>query len=89
MSLEQPVKVTPLTFDRTINLPFLVTVFLALVTAVVWTSGVNHRLDRLEERTRGLPDIEVQLARIDERGAASKAALARIEQKIAEMERDR
>lgn len=79
-------KVTPFTFDRTINLPFLVTVFLALVSAVVWTSGVNHRLERLEDRTQGLPEIEVRLARMDERDEASKATLARIEQRMNDME---
>lgn len=79
-------KVTPVTFDRTINLPFLITVVVSILAASAWTSAVNHRLDRLEERTRGLPDIEVRLARIDERGESSKATLARIEQRLDRIE---
>lgn len=75
-------KVTPVVWDRTINLPFLATVAGALIAAVVWTSSVNSRLDRLEERTRGLAEIEVKIARMDERSAATKAALERIERQL-------
>ena len=79
-------KVTPLTFDRTINLPFLITVAAAILAASAWTSAVNNRLDRLEERTRGLPEIEVRLARIDERGEGSRASLDRIENRLDRIE---
>lgn len=75
-------KVTPVVWDRTINLPFLATVAGALIAAVVWTSSVNARLDRLEERTRSLSDMEVKIARMDERGAATKATLERIERQL-------
>lgn len=72
--------------DRTINLPFLVTVGTALVAGVVWASSVNNRLDNLEQRTRSIPAIEVRLARMDERGEASKGSLTRIEQRLDRIE---
>lgn len=86
MSEQPSMRVTPFVLDRTINIPFLLTVAAAVLAASAWTSAVNHRLDRLEERTRGLPDIEVRLARMDERGEASKATLARIEQRLNDVE---
>lgn len=86
MSEHTPMKVTPVVWDRTINLPFLFTVGAAIFAAVAWTSAVNSRLDRLEERTRSLPEIEVKIARMDERGEGSKAALSRIEQRLDRME---
>ena len=89
MSEHTPMKVTPVVLDRTINLPFLGTVGAAVFAAVAWTSAVNARLDRLEERTRALPEIEVKIARMDERGDGSKAALARIEQRLDRMEQSK
>ena len=79
-------KVTPVVLDRTINLPFLMTVAAALIAGLVWTSTVNARLDRLEERTATIPAMSESLARIDERGTATRDAVARIER---ELERDR
>lgn len=73
MSDHSPMRVTPFVLDRTINLPFLFTVALAIVAGIIWAGNVNNRLDKLEERTRGLPDIEVRLARMDERGEGSNA----------------
>lgn len=75
-------KVTPVVWDRTINLPFLFTVAVALTAAVVWTSQVNSRLDGLEDRTRGLPEVERQMAVMVERSAATKESLARIEREL-------
>lgn len=82
-------KVTPIVWDRTINLPFLATIGAAVFAAVAWTSAVNARLDRLEERTRALPEIEVKIARMDERGESSKAALARIEDRLNRQEQSK
>lgn len=79
-------RVTPFVLDRTINLPFLFTVALAIVAGIIWTGNVGNRLDKLEERTRGLPDIEVRLARMDERGESGKATLSRIEQRLDKIE---
>ena len=85
--MSEPVmKVTPVVWDRTINLPFLATIAAAVFAAVAWTSAVNNRLDRLEERTRGLADIEVKIARMDERGESSKQTLQRIEQRLDRLE---
>lgn len=81
-------KVTPVVWDRTINLPFLGTVALALISAVVWTSTVNSRLDRLEDRTKGLPEMQERLARMDERGENTKQTLQRIERQL-ERDEDR
>ncbi|WP_312733669.1 hypothetical protein [Brevundimonas sp.] len=82
-------KVTPIVWNRTINLPFLATIGAAVFAAVAWTSAVNARLDRLEERTRALPEIEVKIARMDERGESSKAALARIEDRLNRQEQSK
>lgn len=85
--MSEPVmKVTPVVWDRTINLPFLATIGAAVFAAMAWTSAVNNRLDRLEDRTRALPEIEVKIARMDERGESSKATLSRIEQRLDRME---
>lgn len=75
-------KVSAVTIDRTINLPFLVTVFLALLAAGAWTSTVNARLTALDERTRGISNMQEHVARIDERSEATKASLARIERQL-------
>lgn len=72
-------RVTPVVWDRTINLPFLATVAGALMAAIIWTSTVNSRLQQLEERTKALPEMQERIARMDERGEASKATLSRIE----------
>ncbi|GEM_PF-4951227 len=89
MSEHTPMKVTPIVWNRTINLPFLATIGAAVFAAVAWTSAVNARLDRLEERTRALPEIEVKIARMDERGESSKAALARIEDRLNRQEQSK
>ncbi len=79
-------KVTPLTFDRTINLPFLITVAAAILAASAWTSTVNNELQRLRERTADLPDVYVRLARIDERGESATATMERIETRLDRIE---
>ncbi|MBN9467026.1 hypothetical protein [Brevundimonas sp.] len=89
MSEHTPTKVTPIVWDRTINLPFLATIGAAVFAVVTWTSAVNARLYRLEERTRALPEIEVKITRMDERGESSKAALARIEDRLNRQEQSK
>lgn len=89
MSEHTPIKMTPIVWDRTVNLPFLATIGAAVFAAVAWTSAVNARLDRLEERTRALPEIEVKIARMDERGESSKAALTRIEDRLNRQEQSK
>jgi len=74
--------VTPVTFDRTINLPFLITVVAAIMAGAVWTSNVNTRLDELDHATAGMPDMRERIARMDERGEATKATLQRIERQL-------
>lgn len=75
-------RVTPFVLDRTINVPFLLTVVSAVLAGAIWTSTVSNRLDRLEERTTDLPEMQVRLARMDERGEADKLALQRIERRL-------
>lgn len=75
-------RVTPFVLDRTINVPFLLTVVSAVLAGAIWTSTVSSRLDRLEERTTDLPEMQVRLARMDERGEADKLALQRIERRL-------
>jgi hypothetical protein len=82
MSDEPPMIVTPVTFDRTVNLPFLVTVVAAIMAGAVWTSNVNARLDELDGATSGMPEMRERIARMDERGEATKATLTRIERQL-------
>lgn len=74
--------VTPVTFDRTINLPFLITVLASIISAAVWTSNMSSRMDRVEQSVTGIPEMRERLARMDERGEATKATLARVEQAL-------
>lgn len=71
--------VTPLTFDRTINLPFLITVVAAIAAGAAWTSKIDNRMTAVELSTAALPEMRERLARMDERGEATKAAIARVE----------
>lgn len=89
MSEERTMKVTPVVWDRTINLPFLATVGGAIIAALLWTSSVNARLDRLEDRTSTLPEMQERMARMDERGAASRSSLERIERQLERMDEAR
>lgn len=84
MSDLSPMNVTPVTIDRTINLPFLVTVVAAIGAAAIWTSNVNSRLEALDAATAGMPDMRERIARMDERGEATKVTLARIERQLDE-----
>lgn len=74
--------VTPVTFDRTVNLPFLVTVVAAILAGAVWTSNVNSRLEGLDAATAGMPEMRERIARMDERGEATKSTLSRIERQL-------
>lgn len=76
--------VTPFTFDRTINLPFLVTVAAAIIAGTIWTSNMDSRMQSVEQATAGLPEMRESIARMDERGDASRATLARIERELSE-----
>lgn len=79
-------KVTPFTFDRTINLPFLVTVVLAIAAGSAWTSKMDNRMTAVERSTSGLQEMRERIARMDERGENTKATIARIE-RLVEQER--
>lgn len=72
-------KMTPFTLDRTINLPFLVTVVIAIAAGSAWASNTDRRLQGVEQATAGLPEVRERIARMDERGEATKASIARIE----------
>lgn len=80
---DSSMRVTPFTFDRTINLPFLVTVVLAIAAGAAWTSKMDNRMTNVEVSTAGLPEMRERLARMDERGENTKAAIARIEGALA------
>lgn len=75
-------KVTPVTLDRTINLPFLVTVVASVMAAAAWSSTMSDRMERVEHAVSGLPMIQERVARMDERGEATKATLARLERAL-------
>jgi len=78
-------QVTPVTFDRTINLPFLVTVVAAIAAGSAWTSSINNRMTAVETSTQGLPEMRERLARMDERGEASRSTLQRVERILDDM----
>ena len=79
-------RVTPLTFDRTVNLPFLVTVVAAIMAGAMWTSNMDSRMSAVESSTSGLPEMRERLARMDERGGGTKDAIGRLETAIGRLE---
>ena len=79
---EHPMKVTPVIFDRTINLPFLVTVLASVMAAAAWSSTMSDRMARVEQAVSGLPVMQERIARMDERSEATKATMARLERAL-------
>lgn len=79
-------KIPPVTLDLTINIPFLLAVVGGIAAGSAAFATVDYRLASVEERTRNLPAIETQLARIDERSEAGKETLARIERQLEQVE---
>lgn len=79
-------KTTPWMIDRTINVPFLVTVLSGVIAGAVWASTMDHRLARVEEQMDAIPAMAQTLVRMDERGEGSSRRLESIER---ELERQR
>ncbi len=82
-------KTTPWMIDRTINLPFLGTVFAAVLGGAVWASTISNRVSDLAAQVEAIPEIQVRVARMDERGSANRATLDRIERQLERLEEAR
>lgn len=72
--------------DKTINLPFLGTVFMAVLSGAVWASTVNARMAEVEEQVAPLAEMQVQVATINERSVAVGQSLARLERHMERIE---
>ncbi len=82
-------KTTPWTIDRSINLPFLGTVFAAVISGAVWASMISSRMDRVESQVDAIPESQLRVARMDERGASNRETLARMERQLERLEEAR
>jgi len=80
------VKSNSWTIDKTINLPFLGTVFMAVLSGAVWASTVNARMTRVEEQVAPLGEMQVQVATINERSMSVGASLSRLERHMERIE---
>ena len=80
------VKSNSWTIDKTINLPFLGTVFMAVLSGAVWASTVNARMTRVEEQVAPLAEMQVQVATINERSVSVGASLSRLERHMERIE---
>ena len=76
------IRIPPVTLDLTINVPVVIALIGGIAAGSAAYATVVQRLEALEGRTINLPQIETQLARIDERREAGRDALARIEQRL-------
>lgn len=78
------VRTTPWTIDRTVNLPFLMAVVMAMVTALIWGGRMDNRMSNVEKVTADIPEISRRLERIDERSEGVRRDLDRALRQIEE-----
>lgn len=65
-------KQTPWTIDKTVNLPFLITVASAVVAAAMWATKTDNQLTDLQNATAAIPAMSAKLERLDERSEAMR-----------------
>ena len=68
--------------DKRIPIALLVTLFLQIAIAIIWTTQLNARVDTLEQKAVYSSDFGEKLARIDERLQAVKQYMEDIRQEI-------
>ena len=68
--------------DKTINLPFLGTMFMAVISGAVWASTINARIQEVESQVAPIAEMQVQVATIEERSAAVAQSLNRLERSV-------
>ena len=76
------IKTSPIAFDLTINIPLVMAMVGGIAAGGAAYANIVQRVEMVEDRTRNLPAIETQLARIDERSAAGRESLQRIERQL-------
>lgn len=69
-------------FDKRIPIALLITLFLQIAAAIVWTTQLNARVYTLEKQAVDTSDFGEKLARIDERLQAVKQYVEDIRQEI-------
>ena len=75
-------EITHWQIDRRIPIALLVTLFLQIAIAIIWTTQLNARVDTLEQKADYSSDFGEKLARIDERLQAVKQYMEDIRQEI-------
>ncbi len=68
--------------DKRIPIALLITLFLQIASAIIWTTQLNARVDTLEQKAAYSSDFGEKLARIDERLQAVKQYMEDIRQEI-------
>lgn len=68
--------------DKRIPIALLITLFLQIASAIIWTTQLNARVDTLEQKASYSSDFGEKLARIDERLQAVKQYMEDIRQEI-------
>jgi hypothetical protein len=76
--MELHMRTTPWVLDRTINLPFLVTVFVIMTSGVLWASKTDNRLANVEMAVAPIAAMSAKLERMDERSEGIRRDLDRV-----------
>lgn len=74
------------TIDKTINLPFLLTMFMAVISGAIWASTINSRMQQVEAQVAPIAEMQVQVATINERSVAASQSMARLERHMERIE---
>lgn len=86
----EPMRVTPWTLDKTINVPMMFTVFTAIVTVSIWAGNMNQRMSnveasvkRIDDTVSRISDQQADIKVIDERSTQNRKDLDRLIAEIA------
>lgn len=71
-------KSTPWTLDKTINLPFLITVAVLFASSIAFATRTDNRLAVLEQQTSQIAEMRAKLERMDERSAMLQSDVNRL-----------
>ena len=70
---------------KKLAIPLIVALSLQSIAGLVWAGGAAARIATLEDRVGEQRLVAERLARLEEQGVATRAAVERIERKLEEM----